>query len=310
MTALQAVSAYLPPQSVPVASLQGDLRLSDDQMRVMRRVFGLDSVLREPEGTITDLLLAAAQKLDGLRGREDQVRYVVQARTMPVVAPYPVNPLHEVRDALGLRHAQAFGVFQHACASGLLAVDLCGKLLAADGDPDALALVLTGEKTFTLAARTVPGTAINGEGAAAVLVGLGGDRDRVLGYATRTHGRFSAALSLTDEVAAQFQRDYPQALSEVLLGAVAKAGITLDDLALVLPHNVNRVSWVRLCRELGIPLDKVLLDNVPVTGHCFCADPFLNYRAAADRGLLRPGDRYLMAAVGLGATFSAMVLEH
>ncbi|MGC5344672.1 3-oxoacyl-[acyl-carrier-protein] synthase III C-terminal domain-containing protein [Streptomyces sp. DT171] len=310
MTALRAVSAYLPPESVPVADLRTELGLNDDQLRVMRRVFGLSRVLREPEGTVADLMLATARRLDALRGREHLVRYVVHARTMPAVAPYPVNPLHEVRDALGLRHAQVFSVFQHACASGLLAVDMCGKLLAADGDPKALALVLTGEKTFTPAARTVPGTAVNGEAAAAVLVGLGGDHDRVLGYATRTHGRFNAALSLTAEVAAQFQQAYPQALADVLLAAVERARTTLDELTLILPHNVNRVSWVRLCRDLGIPLEKVLLDNVPVTGHCFCADPFLNYRTAADRGLLTPGDRYLMAAVGLGATFSAMVLEH
>ncbi|MBT3073219.1 MULTISPECIES: 3-oxoacyl-[acyl-carrier-protein] synthase III C-terminal domain-containing protein [Streptomyces] len=310
MTALRAVAAHLPSRSVPVASLQKELDLSDGQLRVMQRVFGLSEVLREPTGTVAELMLAAARGLDGLRGHEHLVRYVVQARTMPAVAPYPVNPLHEVRKALGLGHAQVFSVFQHACASGLLAVDLCGKLLAADGDPEALALVLTGEKTFTPAARTVPGTAVNGEAAAAVLVGVGGERDRVLGYATRTHGRFNAALSLTPEVAAQFQQAYPAALAEVLLAAAARAGTSLDELALILPHNVNRVSWVRLCRDLGIPLEKVLLENVPVTGHCFCADPFLNYRTAADRGLLRPGDRYLMAAVGLGATFSAMVLQH
>ncbi|WP_198681121.1 hypothetical protein [Lentzea terrae] len=32
--------------------------------------------------------------------------------------------------------------------------------------------------------------------------------------------------------------------------------------------------------------------------------------AAVDAGRLRPGDRYLMTSVGLGATFSAMVLKH
>ena len=60
---------------------------------------------------------------------------------------------------------------------------------------------------------------------------------------------------------------------------------------------------------LGIPLARVFLDNVPVTGHCFAADPFINYVSARDAGRLRPGDLYLMASVGLGATFSAMVLR-
>jgi 3-oxoacyl-[acyl-carrier-protein] synthase-3 len=51
---------------------------------------------------------------------------------------------------------------------------------------------------------------------------------------------------------------------------------------------------------------------VAADGHVFCADAFLNYRTAAERGLLRPGERYVVAAAGAGrgATFSAMVFEH
>lgn len=47
-----------------------------------------------------------------------------------------------------------------------------------------------------------------------------------------------------------------------------------------------------------------------MTGHAFCADMLINYTTAMDRGLLQPGDRYLVAAAGVGATFAAMVFEH
>ncbi|MCM4081431.1 3-oxoacyl-[acyl-carrier-protein] synthase III C-terminal domain-containing protein [Paractinoplanes hotanensis] len=309
MTALEAVSAYHPPQRVPIASLAGELGLSDTQVRMFHRYYGLAEVLREPTGTITDLMLNAAAKLTDLRGREHQVKYVVQARTLQAIAPYPEDPLHDVVDALGLRHAQAFAVTQHACASGLLAVELCGRLLAEDGDPDAVALIFVGEKAFTPSARMIPGTALMGEGCAAVLIGSG-DRDRMLSYASATHGEFNAGLSLSAEMSMEFQQRYPDALTEVILAAVARAGITAADLALVLPHNVNRVSWVRVARKAGIPVDRLFLDNMPVTGHCFCADSFLNYVSAREKGRLKPGDHYLMAAVGLGSTFSAMVFEH
>ncbi|MDF2807909.1 MAG: 3-oxoacyl-ACP synthase, partial [Cellulosimicrobium sp.] len=63
---------------------------------------------------------------------------------------------------------------QHACASALLAVDVAGRLLAADRDPDALALVLTGEKAFSPGSRLIEGTTIMGEGTAAVLVAADG----------------------------------------------------------------------------------------------------------------------------------------
>lgn len=310
MTSLEAVSSYLPPERVPIADLQHYLGLDATQIRMFRRYYGLAEICREPEGTIADLMLAAASKLDALRGREHQVRYVVQARTLQAIAPYPVNPLQEVGRALGLAHANTFALTQHACASGLLAIDLCGKLLAADGDPDALALVFTGEKAFTPSAQMIPGTAIMGEGVAAVLVRPGGDRDRMLSYATRTHGIFNAGLSLSDELTGRFQQVYPEALAEVLTAAIENAGLSVADVDLVLPHNVNRVSWVRVCKLIGMPIERLFLDNMPVTGHCFCADSFINYHSAMQLGRIRPGDRYLMAAVGLGSTFSAMLFEH
>ena len=96
----------------------------------------------------------------------------------------------------------------------------------------------------------------------------------------------------------------------VLHAAAGKAGLTLSDISLILPHNVNVASWRRLGRATGFPPDRILLDNVPVTGHAFGADAFINYQTALQRGLLRRGEAYLLAAAGLGATYSAMVFEH
>jgi 3-oxoacyl-[acyl-carrier-protein] synthase-3 len=255
------------------------------------------------------LLLAAAEKLDALRGREHLVRYVLAARTIPGSVPYPAVPLAQVCRSLGLA-AVSFTVTQHACASGLLAVDMAGRLLAADSDPQALALVLTGEKAFTPLAATIAGITIMGEGAAAVLVRADGERDRMLSYATRTHGRFYDAMLMSGAAAAEFNRIYSPALAEVVAAALDQAGIGPADIDLVLPHNVNLTSWHRVAAALRLPPDRIFLDNVPVTGHCFCADPFINYQTACELGRLRLGDTYLMTSVGLGATFSAMVFRH
>jgi 3-oxoacyl-[acyl-carrier-protein] synthase-3 len=311
VTALVEVAAHLPALSVPIEELAGPLGLGPRQVMVFRRVHGLAAVPRQAPGeTLTDLLVAAAGGLTGLAGRERDVRYVVHARGMPVATPYPLNPVRAVARRLGLPHAVAFTVTHQACAASLMAIDVAGRLLAADGVPGALALVLAGEKTWTRDAQLVPETSMSGEGAGACLVAADGPRDRVLSFVTVSRGEFDGRLGEHPALMLRFQREYPELLAEVVLGAVEQAGLTLDDLGLVLPHNVNLVSWKQLARRIGLPIERVLLANVPVTGHSFAADAFLNHRTAAERGLLEPGMPYLIGAAGLGATVSAMVLRH
>jgi len=138
----------------------------------------------------------------------------------------------------------------------------------------------------------------------------GGTRDRVLSYAVRHRGEFDGRLAEDPELAGRYQREYPALMVEAIDAALEQAGTERSELALVLPHNVNQVSWRGLCKRLGVPLDKVVLDNVPSVGHSFAADAFINLRTAITGGLLRPGDHYLIAAAGVGATFSAMALRH
>ncbi|HEV2887902.1 MAG TPA: 3-oxoacyl-[acyl-carrier-protein] synthase III C-terminal domain-containing protein [Jatrophihabitans sp.] len=308
MTALAAVASYLPETRVPIEDLAEELEISDREVRVFRRFHGLGTVCRDA-GTLLDLLSAAASNLTELRGNEHRVRYVVYGRGTPAALPYPLNPLHELCATLGLEKAMAFTVTHHACATALLAIEVAGRLLADDGDPDALALVLAGEKAFTRDTQVIPETSLFGEGSGACLVSMAGPRDRLLCYVTHQRGDFDPTV---DEPAAlaRFSKEYSDCVAQVMLAAVDKAGLNLGDIALVLPHNVNEVSWRRVCRLLGYPVRQVLLDNVPLTGHCFAADGFINYRTAADLGLLRPGEHYLLVAAGLGAVFSAMVFRH
>jgi 3-oxoacyl-[acyl-carrier-protein] synthase-3 len=315
MTALEAVSVYLPPVRISIESLAGPLGLTDMQVKLFRRFHGLREIGRDPDVSLYDLLMAAAAGLDALRGQEHRVRYVLYARAMPVVVPYPVNPLHEVCRALGLGHALAFTVTHQSCAGGLLAIDIAGRLLAADSEPGGdsqaapLALILSGEKAFTREAQMFTDTTVFGEGAAACLVSAYGAGDRMLSYASSVRGEFD---SPTGENDARLQREYRPSLAEVMRRALDEAGLTFDDIRVVLPHNVNLVTWQRMCMLLKFPRDRVVLDNIASSGHVFCADLFVNYRTACERGLLQPGDRYLAAAVGAGggATFAAMVFEH
>jgi 3-oxoacyl-[acyl-carrier-protein] synthase-3 len=317
MTTLEAVATYLPGPRHSIAELGGELDLTPTQVKVFQRYYRFAEVRRDPEASLLDLLDGALANLPELRGREHHVRYVLHARSFGVVVPYPENPLHELCRRWGLGHATAFAVTHQACASALAALDIAGRLLAADPDPDALALVLAGEKAFTAETRMVPETSIFGEGASACLLRHDGDSDRILSYATWPRGEYDDAATVpagppADPPADGFQAEYPASLAAAVEAAVGRAGITLDEVRLILPHNVNAVAWQRVCRRLGFPVDRVVLDTLPLTGHVYCADAFFNHSFAVANGLLSRGDRYVVAAAGAarGATFSAMVLEH
>lgn len=310
VTALEAVAVHLPPHAVPIEAVGERIGLTPRQLRLFRRFHGLDQLRLDPTGTLPDLLHATLDNLPELRGREEHVRFVIHARSMPVAVPYPLNPLHEVLAARGLAHANAFTVTHHACAVGLLAIDLAGRLLAADPDPRALALVLAGEKTFTKDAQLVPETGIFAEGAAACLVSADGPRHRVRSFAVRQRPEFDGRLAEDAELLARYQREYPNVMVEAIEAALHQAGLDLSELAAVLPHNVNQASWRMTARRIGYPLDKVVLDNVLSVGHSFAADGLINLHTATTRGLIRPGDHYLIAAAGVGATFSAMVMQY
>jgi 3-oxoacyl-[acyl-carrier-protein] synthase-3 len=315
MTTLDAVAAYLPDRHVPVGELGAELGLSATQVRVLERFNGFAHVRRQRPGeTLVDLLYGAAGALESLRGREHLVRYVLYARGVPVVTPYPLNPARELADRLGLTAAVTFAVTHHACATGLLAIELAGRLLAGgddgDGDPDALALVVAGEQVFTEDQRLAPDQRVFAEGAGACLVSSHGPRDRLLSYAVSQRGDLDQWGPDAAGATARFARDYTELLGDVILAAVKEAGLVVEDVGLVLPHNVNAVSWRRVCRRLGIPIPNVLLDNVALVGHTPSADAFINYASAVERGRLRDGERYLVAAAGNGAIFSAMIFEH
>jgi 3-oxoacyl-[acyl-carrier-protein] synthase-3 len=313
MTSLLAVGAYLPDKRVPIEEVAAPFGLTAMQVKVFQRYHKLREVRRDPGGSLLDLLRGALDDLPQLRGREQQVRYVIHARAFPVVVPYPLDPVRELCREYGLEHAETFAVGHHTCASGLLALDVAARLLADDAgtEPDALALILTGEKAFTAETTMVPETSFFGEGAAACLVQADGPRDRMRAYAVDLRGQYDAAGDPAEQAAA-FQRDYAGALAATIRAAVERGGLTIDDVSLILPHNVNLIAWQRVCRRIGFPIAKVVLDNVADCGHVYCADAFINYRTAQDRGLLHPGERYVMAAAGAGrgAAFSAMVFEH
>jgi 3-oxoacyl-[acyl-carrier-protein] synthase III len=304
---LEQVGAFVPGTSASVAEMIEPLGLPDGQSLLFTRFLGLDRVATAPGMQLPDLLVAAGEKV--LREVDrDQVRYLIHAHTMQHVAPPSDHMLEQVRAALGLRNAIALGLCHQNCVIGLYALQVARYLLH-DSGPGDKALIVTGDKVLTDSIRLIPDTTVMGEAAASCLVGGSPDGDVIVGTAMRILGRFYQCLGCPDDLIAEYKHIYLDSFVEVMREALADAGIAPDDLAAVLPHNVNRLSWKKIAADLGVPLRRVYLDNVPRLGHCFSSDPFINLATARSAGRVAPGDLVLMASAGLGAAFAATVIR-
>ena len=307
---LDRIEAFTPQRSWTVEEVAAANGLNRNQARIFRRIRGMDTIRSDPDLALIDLLAAPAEAVLSTVSDVDSVRYLIYSHTFPDLTPAYLFAADALRERLGLDTADAFAVAQQACSSGLAAVDVAGQLLRADGDRSAKALVVTGEKPFSGLVRFLLNISIMGEASAACLVGLDGGGSRVISYTNRTEGEFAGSFRMSAEAQRRFGETYNDYLLEQIEATLDRGGLTLSDIAMVIPHNVNLSSWLKLCTRIGLDKRRVFLDNLAMFGHCYCSDPFLNLVSMRERNLLTKGERYLLTSVGSGSTYAAMIIEY
>ncbi|MEW1615359.1 MULTISPECIES: ketoacyl-ACP synthase III family protein [unclassified Streptomyces] len=307
---LERIESYLPERSVRIEELGERLGLHRAQLGVFRKFYGLDTLRFDPGLPLIDLLRPAARAALDALPEHGRVDYLAYAHTTQAVAPPDVDIAQVVGEDLGLRDAEAFGFSHQACVSSLGAIEVLGELLRAEGAEGAYALMVTGEQAYSPMVQHIPNTSIMADAAASCLITLDGAGDVVRSFAIRTLGEYAQWLELTPQQNTEFGEQYGRRIADVIHEALKDAGLSLDEVDLVIPHNVNKLAWRQTIKELEVEPEKVFLDNVPRFSHTYASDVFVNYTTLRDAGRLVDGAHYLLVSVGLGATFGAMVITH
>ena len=86
------------------------------------------------------------------------------------------------------------------------------------------------------------------------------------------------------------------------------AGVTADQLALVVPHQANTRIISAACERLGVPMDKTAI-VLHETGNTSSASIPLALFDAADKGRLKEGDLVLLVGFGAGMTAASAILR-
>jgi 3-oxoacyl-[acyl-carrier-protein] synthase-3 len=90
--------------------------------------------------------------------------------------------------------------------------------------------------------------------------------------------------------------------------AVAKAGITIDDVRLVIPHQANLRIIEALAKRLDISMERIVV-NIDHYGNTSAASVPIALYEAAEQGRLHDGDYVLLTAFGGGLSWASTVIR-
>jgi 3-oxoacyl-[acyl-carrier-protein] synthase-3 len=306
---IAAIEYELPATSRSLEELaqQGRLRSSVDVLRT----FGFERAwIAESDGE--PLLCRAAQRLMEQHSIDPaSVNVVLYAGATPAAHggrdgllggfSYPAAKLQY---DLGLVNARTIGISQSGCLGLMTALSVGRAMVRADASIRRV-LCVSVDVLPAGSTREILYNVIS-DGACAVLLERGEGPDRILAERQITKGYYWDCEALGNEIVAAY---FPTART-IIRDTLAAASLSLDDVALVLPHNVSRRSWEILLQLTGLHPEQLYADNIAAKAHVISGDNFINLRDAQSAGRLRRGDRLLMFNFGFGASWACMVLEH
>jgi len=233
----------------------------------------------------------------------------------------------DLQALLGCTNALAFDIMA-ACTGFLYGLQMAeGYLATRRGE---VALVVSAEKMSSIVDWEDRSTCVlfgDGAGATVVRPANGADRGIVASH-LRSDGKLAnllyrpaggAAMPLSEEAVRRKQHLVHMAGREVFKYAVRSmveaarmalhdAGLTADEVDLMVPHQANIRIIEATAKLAGIPMDRVFV-NVDRYGNMSSASIPVGLDEAQEQGLIGPGSNVLSVAFGGGLTWGAMVFR-
>ena len=99
-----------------------------------------------------------------------------------------------------------------------------------------------------------------------------------------------------------------RSMEEISREAMDEAGVSIDQVSLVIPHQANRRIVVALAERLGVPMEKVMV-NLDKYGNTSAASVPVALDEARRQGRIKNGDIVLLNAFGAGFAWGAAVIK-
>ena len=315
---------YAPPRVVTNDDFARRLDTSDEWI-VQRTGIRERRILGEGESSLTLAFNAAQQALANAHLPAEQLELIVNATVTPA-HPLPSTAC-ELQAALGCGWIPSYDIA--AACSGFVYALVSGALYLQSGMAKN-ALLLGSEALTRITDMEDRGTAVlfgDASGAAVIrpssdpekgilAARLGADGGRAKAIWVPGGGSEEPASQRTVNERLHYMKmngraiyKFAVTMMETLVRETsADAGVDLNDLALVIPHQSNARIIESAAERLGLPMDRVLL-NIDRFGNTSSASIAVGLHEAMSEGRVKSGDLVMLAAFGAGLTWGSALLR-
>ena len=313
----------LPSKVVTNHDLEKMVETSDEWITV-RTGIKERRVLEEGKGNADMAFRAGRRALKDAQMQATDLDAIIMGTVTPDY-PFPSSAC-VLEDMLGARNVFSFDVGA-ACSGFLNALSVADSFIRTGQINNAL--VVGSDALSRLLNWQDRGTCILfGDGAGAVVLGAAQNGSGILSTRLRTDGSYVKTLyvpaggSLKPATRETVQRNEHtitmngkevfkvavRSMEEISRQALDEAGVTIDQVALVIPHQANKRIIVALAERLGVPMEKVVV-NLEKYGNTSAASIPVALDEAKRAGRIHHGDIVLLNAFGAGFAWGAAVVK-
>lgn len=230
-----------------------------------------------------------------------------------------------VQKNIGARKAAAFDV-SAACSGFLYALTTAKQFLASGMFKNAL--VIASEKITDLIDWNDRGTCVLfGDGAGACVLGAVDDGHGIIADFMHAQGEFGDLMAVVSDgrepmdqkrelirlpyVVMQGKELFKVAVNSMALAveeALKKAGLTLHDIDLVVPHQANDRIITAVAKKLEVPKERFFI-NIHKYGNMSAASIAVALYEAEEQGVLKKGDHVALVTFGAGLVSAANIVK-
>ena len=314
---------YVPDGILSNYDLEKMVDTSDEWIR--ERTGILERRIAAPDQASSDLAVEASKRALQMAGLEpDDVDHIILATTTPDrILP---SCACTVQQKLGARRAAAYDMFA-ACSGFVFGLGLARGVIGG-GLADTVLLIGVETLTRIVDFKDRNTCVLFGDGAGAAILRPCAPGEGVLAIDMHSDGDLGDVLEVpaggsllpASEETVRDRKHYismrgkklfpfaVRSMEESLRIVLDQAGLTPDDLDLVIPHQANRRILDAVRERLGVPEEKLVV-NIERFGNTSSASIPISLDEVVRAGKVKPGDCVGLAAFGGGATWGAALIR-